>query len=147
MTRNSRDFTFDYSMQLKDAGLIAADDIAQVGGADAILDLGAGRVDAILKIIATAVEVASGDEAYELVLEFSNSSTFASGIRQGPKFTLGDAAATVMLAADVDNGEGEYDLPFTNEFNGTIYRYVRLAIDVSGAIATGVNFVAFVARR
>jgi len=144
MARNQRDFTFDYDLQLKDAGLIAADDIAQVDGSDKILDFGQSRVDGRVIIDATAVEVASGDEAYEIVLEFSSSSTFASDIRQGPKFTLGDAAATVMLAADVDNGVGRYELAFTNEINGTTYRYMRMQIDVTGAIATGVDFTAFV---
>lgn len=146
MARNQRDFTVDLNLQLKDAGLIAADDIAQVGGSDKILDLGAARFDGRVIIDASAVEVASGDEAYEVVLEFSNSSSFASGIRQGPKFTLGDAAATVMLAADTDNGVGRYELPFTNEINGTTYRYMRMQIDVSGTVATGVNFTAWVVQ-
>lgn len=140
MARNRKDFTFDYDLRLKDAGLIAADDIMQVGGADRILDLGSSRFDGRVIIDATAVEVASGDEAYEIVLEFSTSSTFASTIVQGPKFTLGDAAATVMLAADTDNGAGRYELHFTNEQNGVIYRYMRAQLDVSGAIATGANF-------
>jgi hypothetical protein len=115
-----------------------------VGGADKILDFGQSRVDGRVIIDATVVEVASGDEAYEVVLEFSSSSSFASDIRQGPKFTLGDAAAAVMLAADVDNGPGRYELPFTNEINGITYRYMRMQIDVSGDVATGVDFTAYV---
>lgn len=147
MARNRKDFSFDYDYRLKDAGLIAADDIAQVGGSDRILDLGAARFDGRVIIDATAVEVASGDESYALVLEFSNSSTFASGIVQGPAFFLGDASATVMLGADTDNGAGRYELHFTNEQNGTLYRYLRLQIDVSGTIATGVNFTANVVKK
>lgn len=144
MARNQRDFTFDYDLQLKDAGLIAADDIAQVGGSDKILDLGASRFDGRVIFDATAVEVASGDEIYDLVLEFSNSATFASGIVRGPAFKLGDAAA--LGNADTDNGVGRYELPFCNEINGVTYRYVRLAIDVTGTIATGANFTAFVVQ-
>ena len=139
-----KSFTFDYDLRLKDAGLIAADDIAQVGGSDQILDLGASRVDARVIIDATAVEVASGDESYDLILEFSASSTFASGIIRGPSQKIGDAAA--IGNADTDNGTGRYELPFTNEINGTVYRYMRLAIDVTGTIATGVNFTANVVR-
>lgn len=147
MARNQRDFTIDLDLQLKDAGLIAVDDIAQVGGADKILDLGASsRFDGRVIIDATVVEVASGDEAYEVVLEFSSKADFASDIRQGPKFTLGDSAAVVMLATDVDNGPGRYELPFTNEINGTRYRYLRMQIDVSGTVATGVNFTAWVVQ-
>lgn len=146
MARNRIDFTYDHDLRLKDAGLIAADDIAQVGGSDRILDLGDARFDGRVIIDATAVEVASGDEAYVLVLEFSNSATFASGIVQGPMFFLGDAAAAVALAADTDNGAGRYELHFTNEQNGVTYQYLRLQIDVSGTVATGVNFTANVVK-
>lgn len=139
-----RDATYDNALLLKDAGLIAVDDIAQVGGADRILDLGEGRYDGRVIIDATAVEVATGDESYDLILEFSNSATFASGIVRGPSQKLGDAAA--LGNADGDNGIGRYELPFTNEINGDLYRYARLAIDVTGTIATGVNFTAFVVK-
>lgn len=139
-----KSFTFDYDLRLKDAGLIAADDIAQVGGSDQILDLGASRVDGRVIIDATAVEVASGDERYDIGLQFSASSTFASGVVQGPIQPLGDAAT--LVSADTDNGTGRYELPFTNEINGTVYRYMRMVIDVTGTIATGVNFTANVVR-
>jgi len=148
MARNRIDFSFDLDLRLKDAGLIEADDIAQVGGSDRILDLGASRFDGRVIIDATAVEVDSGNESYVLALEFSNSATFASGIVQGPMFFLGDAAATVALATDTDNGVGRYELHFTNEQNGVAYRYMRLQIDVSGTIAGGggVNFTANVVK-
>jgi hypothetical protein len=146
MPRNSKDFTFDADLQLKDAGLIAADDIAQVDGSDKILDFGAARVDGRVVIDATAVEVADGDESFHVVLEFSNSSTFASGIVQGPGFVLGDAAAAAMANADADNGAGRYELPFASEINGTVYRYMRLAVDVAGTVGTGVDFTAYVVK-
>lgn len=144
MARNQKDFTIDADLQLKDAGLIAADDICQVGGADAILDLGEARFDGRVIIDATAVEVASGDESYDIVTEFSDSATFASGIVRGPSQCLGDAAAAGMDNADTDNGAGRYELPFTNEINGVTYRYMRLSVNCTGAIATGVNFTAWV---
>lgn len=144
MARNQKDFTIDADLELKDAGLIAADDIAQVDSADKILDLGASRLDGRVIVDASAVEVATGDEGYDLVLEFSNSASFASGIVRGPAFKLGDAAT--LGNADTDNGIGRYELPFTNEINGTAYRYMRLAIDVEGTVATGVNFTAWVVK-
>lgn len=140
MARNQKDFTFDYDLRLKDAGLIAADDIAQVGGSDKIIDLGDGRFDGRVIIDATAVEVADGDERYNLELQFSNEGDFGSSVKAGPQFPLGDAAA--IVAADLDNGVGRYELPFTNEINGTVYRYMRLSIDVTGTVGTGVNFTA-----
>lgn len=138
-------FTPDLDLQLKDAGLIAADDICQVGGVDKILDLGAGLFRGDLIIDASAVEVASGDEAYDVILEFSNSSTFASGIIRGPSQKLGDAA--VFVNADTDNGAGVYVVGFINRIAGTTYRYMRLSVDVVGTIATGVNFEAWLAKH
>ena len=142
--RNQRDFTYDDALRLLDAGLIAADDIAQVDSADAILDLGEARFDGRVIIDASAVEVATGDESYDFVIEFSDSATFASGIVRGPAFKLGDAAA--LGNADQDNGAGRYELPFCNQINGVVYRYMRLAVDVTGTIATGVNATAFVVQ-
>ncbi|MGB0878687.1 MAG: hypothetical protein ACPGVY_11385 [Mycobacterium sp.] len=144
MARNQRDATYDHDLRLKDAGLVAADDIAEVDSADAILDLGAARFDGRVIIDATAVEVASGDERYDVGLQFSDSATFASGVIAGPIFPLGDAAA--LVGADTDNGAGHYELPFCNEVNGTTYRYMRCQIDVAGTIATGVNFTAHVVQ-
>lgn len=146
MTRTQHDFSFDAELQLKDAGLVAADDDAQVGGEDQILDLGEdGRFDGRVIIDASAVEVGTGDELYDLVLEFSNSATHASGVVRGPSQRLGDGTA-LGGNADTDNGEGRYELGFTNEINGVLYRYVRMHIDVTGTIATGINFTAIVVQ-
>lgn len=145
MARSQKDFTVDVGLQLSDGGLITADDIAQVDGADAIIDLGAARVDARLIIDAAVVEVASGDEVCGYFLEFSNSATFASGIVQGPGIFLGDQAPAPMGNADTDNGAGRYELGFTNEFpGGAIYRYVRLNENFSGTIDTGFNVTAWI---
>lgn len=146
MARNSKDATFDYALRLKDTGLLTADDICQVGGTDAILDLGAARFDGRVIIDASAVEVDSSNESFLVGVEFSASATFASGVVMGPMQALGDASATLFVNADTDNGAGRYELPFTNEINGTAYRYARLAVDVTGTIAAGVNFTAYVVK-
>ena len=41
---------------------------------------------------------------------------------------------------------GRYILPVRNEINGTWYRYARLYTDVTGTIATGINYTAYVAQ-
>jgi hypothetical protein len=140
MPRNRIDFTFDYNLRLKDAGLVAADAAAQVGGVDKILDLGASRVDGRVIVDTTAVEVASGDERYLVKAQFSNSSTFASGIVGGPALDIGDSSVTKDSA---DHGAvGRYELAFTNEISGTTYRYMRMFTEVQGTIATGINYIA-----
>ena len=138
-------YTFDTLLELKDAGLVAASDAAQVDGEDKIIDLGLGKIRGDIVIDATAVEVASGDEVYTIILELSNSATFASGIIAGSIMQLGDQAA-ILGAADADNGVGRYVLPFTNVIAGVHYQYARLNTIVAGTIATGVNYSAFIGK-
>lgn len=145
MTRTQRDFSVDVNLQLSDGGLVTADAVAEVDSAAAIIDLGAARVDGRVIIDAATVEVASGDEVCGYFLEFSNSSSFASGIRQGPGIFLGDQAPAAMGNADTDNGAGRYEFGFTNEFpGGAVYRYVRLNQNFTGTIDTGYNITAWI---
>lgn len=146
MTRNSRDPLFDAALEIWDngQGAIAADDVAQVGGSDAILDIGDSRVDGRVIVDLSAVEVASNDERYFLRTQFSDSSTFASGIVGGTVLEVG-ALEITDTSADVTTGR--YEIPFTNEINGATYRYMRLHISVEGTIATGIEGTAFVTTR
>jgi hypothetical protein len=130
--------TYDNALLLKAAGLVAA----SAAGAT-ILDLGAGFVDAEIVIDATAVEVATGDEKYVIVLEASNTADMSAGSVTLVEFPMGIATAPM----DATVGVGRYMVPFTNEQNGTMYRYCRIYTRVSGTIATGINYSAFIAKR
>jgi hypothetical protein len=143
--RNTRDFTFDYDLLLKDAGVIAADAAATVGGSAKILDLGAGRVDGRVIIDISEIEVATGNEGYKLKTQFSASATFASGVIGGTLLYVGDSS--LLIGESADTAIGRFELPFTNEINGTIYRYMRMYTDVEGTIATGIGYTAFAVLR
>lgn len=122
MSRNATR-TFDAALLLKDSYAVAATSAAgQVGGQNKIIDLGSGWVHGFVRYEVSAMDVATGDEIYTLSLEFSNSSTFASGIVRGAEIQVGDA---VPLAGDIDVDAGRYEQPFTNEYDGVLYRYVR----------------------
>ncbi len=139
MARNQKDFTFDSDLELKDAGLIAADAAAQVDSAAQVLDLGLARVDGRVIVDVTAIEVASNDERYFVRTQFSDDN-FAASIVGGTVLELG---ALEITDAEVDTPIGRYELPFTNEINGITYRYMRLFTAVEGTIATGINYAAF----
>lgn len=142
---NKRHFVFDADLELKDAGLVAADAAAQVDGADKILDLGASRVDGTVVVNVTAIEIASNDERYDICWQLSSSATFASTVVQGPVLALG--ALETLIGADTDSAAGQYELKVSNEVNGTIYRYARLYTNVTGTIATGINYSAFLSAE
>ena len=137
----TRDYLFDSELQLLDSQTITADDVAQVGGSDKILDLGGDDAFASgdLVIVATALKITANDETYDFVLQGSSSSTFASDVntlaryRLGPKEVLGVASIGVV---DKDHVVGTHVLPFynwvANEDGRKSFRYLRLVIDVAG---------------
>lgn len=138
-------YTYDNDLLLKDAGLVAADAAATVGGSAKVVDLGTGRVDGVLVIDVTAVEIASNDERYIVVLQGCAASNFASGVENLGSVEFG--ATEVRSGGAIDSTTGRYYLKFTNEQNGTIYRYARVYTDVSGTIATGISFSAWIAKE
>ena len=144
MTALNRSYTFDKNLQLKDAGLVAASAAAQVGGVATVRDLGTGRVDARAIIDISAIEIATGDEAYRLRVQGSNDITFATGVVTLAERQVGNAAVTGNSAADT---VGRYEVPFTNDVNGVRYRYVRQFTTVVGTIATGINYTSFIAKE
>ena len=134
----------DYTHIMKDAGLVAADAAAQVDSADKIVNLGAGLVEGKLIVDVTAIEIASNDEVYKISLQGSSSAAFASVIEDLAILTLG---AAEVIGGDQDSATGRYIVPFSNEKKGTIYPYARVYTDVSGTIATGINFTAHLAAK
>jgi len=158
MTRNRKDRTFDAATELKDAGLIAASAATQVGGSDVILDLEEGgglfdtpsgsdgsRFDGSIIIDVTEIEIATGDEVFDILAQVSSSPTFASDVKNVAGLNL---AATAVADGGADDGEvGHYELGFTNEQNGVARRYMRLFTVVAGTIATGIDYVAHLAKK
>lgn len=131
-------FTYDDSLSLKDAALIATSTTESV-----VVDLGEGLFDGFLVVDVSAIEVADGSEIYDICLEGSTVAALASGSVCLSRIRMGNAPAP----ADADTGTGRFAIPVTNEQNGVLYRYVRLYTGVAGTIATGINYSAFLAKR
>ena len=129
--------TYDHATLLKAAGLVATSAAGSV-----ILDLGDGVMEADLVIDITALEVASNDEVYTISLEGSNVVGMGSGSVELTRSVFGNNGAP----SDADTSVGRHVVPFRNELNGTLYRYVRLNTIVAGTIATGINFTAFLTK-
>lgn len=140
LQRNRMDATFDFALRLKDAGAIGASAAAQVGGVDKILDMGAARFDGRVIVDVTACEVDTGNEKYQIMVQGSTSPTFASGVWNLAALILGDSSVSLET---VDTAATRHqEIPFTNEVNGIVYRYIRLYTFVAGTIASGgINYV------
>jgi hypothetical protein len=130
-------FTYDDSLALKDAGLVASTTTEST-----IVTLGDGLVEGYLVIDVSAVEVASTDEVYLICLEGSTVAAMTSGSVCLAQIEMGNATAP----ADADTATGRFVVPFRNEQNGTLYPYVRIYTEVAGTVATGINFSAFLAK-
>ena len=133
-----RSYTYDADLVLKAAGLVAAD------AGHTIVNVGDAVFKGVAVIDVTAVEIASNDERYIIHVQGSTSSTFASDVQNLVAVELG--ATEVRSGGAIDSLTGRYEVPFINEQAGVCYPYVRLYTDVTGTIATGINFSAFIGR-
>lgn len=137
--------TYDNSLLLKAAALVAA-----TANGTLILDLGNGCVDADLIIDATALEIDTGDESYEIMVQGSPDATFATAanIVYLGGVTVGHHSSARLTAAGqgTDDVPGRFLCPIRNEKNGITYRYMRIRTVVVGTIATGINYTAWLAK-
>ena len=139
MARTQFDWTPDEEFLLKDAGLVAADAAATVASAAQVVDLGTGRTDGRVILDISAVEVADNNEMFLVITQFSNTADMSAGVVNGPVFIAG---ASEITKASADTAVGRYELPFCNDHNGTVYRYMRLYTECQGTVGTGINYTA-----
>lgn len=138
-----RYYNFDAELELKDAGLVAASAAAEVDSVAQIIDLGVGRFEGVAVIDVAAIEIADNDEEYYVIIQGSNSATFASGVQN---LAMLDFAATeVRHGGGIDSLVGRYELAFVNEQAGVEYRYLRAYTFIEGTVGTGINYRAYVA--
>jgi hypothetical protein len=148
--RSMPNYTFDADLEMKDAYLVAADAAATVDSVAKIADVGDAIFSGVLVIDVSAIETDSSNEVYRICVQGSNSSTFASGIENLAEKTLGHSSGAGMAGAQT-SVVGRYLLPFVNTQRLTsttldTYRYIRVYTDVTGTLATGINYTARVGK-
>jgi len=143
MTKVNKHYTFDAALELKDTGAVTADGVGQVDAVDRVLDLGAARADSRVIVDVSGIDLTTGDEHYRLRLQLSNTPDFSADVVNAGQLELGSASAT---GNSNDSTAGRYEMAFTNEVNGTVYRYARIFADVAGT-SPSINYTAFVAAR
>lgn len=109
-------YPFDSEMVLHDGTAITADGAGSV----AYYDVGGSfRFPAAVVVNVTACDDASGDETYDVIIQGSAASNFATTKQLGSMtITRGDT--------------GRFTILFDNDQDGTVYRYVRVYFDVGG---------------
>jgi len=131
------DFVYDADLLLEDsltsAGAVSAIVESQVGkvlDVAKIVDLGDGLVEGYMIVDIDAILCSAADVLYEIFLQGSQSATFATAgaVRNLAALELGSGELmTNATATTGDQGAAgdRYVVPFRNEINGTVYRYVR----------------------
>jgi hypothetical protein len=125
-----RTYTQDADLILKDRTAITASGAGQIAGSPVIRDLGAARFEGVALIDVSAIKVSAADESYRVLIQGSNSASFASGVVNLAETSLG-AAAALPGGAQVST-VGRSELPFTNEQADVVYRYLRAYTVVAG---------------
>lgn len=138
-----RNFTYDAALQLSDGGAITASAAGTVATVAKVFDTGAvfGGPGGLFKGVAvfdvSAMDISSADELYLLIIQGSNSPTFASGIQNLAQIELGATASRKGGAAD--SLIGRYELIFQNEQADVQYQYLRLYRNISGTTPSITN--------
>lgn len=104
MARNFLTATFDAATELKDGGAVTTAGAATVGGTPRVVNVGNALLQAVVVVDVVALDLASGDETYTVLLQGSTSPTFASNVV---------AVATVRAT-----GAGRFTAPFVNSTDG-----------------------------
>lgn len=164
---NQRTYTFDANAVLSDnAAAYTASGYAQVAGADGIVDLGGNqgvtvtlpaiddtttytpqqaRIDAMLVLDITAIDITSGNETYSIDLLVSNDPAFAAGAAVcAASVQLGKGASLRGAVAQKDSTTGRVELGFTNNIQGALYQYAKLFITCGGTTPS-INILSFIA--
>jgi hypothetical protein len=141
------DRAFDSLLQLKDAGAITSSAAAQVDGSAKVLDTGDDkRYTGQVIIDVSAVKITANDEIYTIVLQGSPDSAFTAATSVELCQINLSAAEEKLTDTNRDDTTGRYLLPFTNEFAGTFYRYLRLYTVIAGT-SPSINYSAYAAQH
>jgi hypothetical protein len=138
--------TFDALLELKDAGAVTVTNTAgTVNSVARVLDIGDAFFDGTLNVAVSAVKVSAADEVYTVVLQASDSPTFASGVVNVATAVFGKATPA-GIGADSVAGD-QVSIPVNGSLNGrTTGRYLRIMTRVAGT-SPSINFKAWITRN
>lgn len=138
----TRTYPIDTLLQLEDGAGAHTSTFVGSGG---ILDMGSANLHAAAIITTSDVSIANNDETYAIEIQGSTDSGFAAGssfvlarLQLGPNET--NSATAGDVTTDTPDA-GHYYVPFSNDFNGTTCRYIRVKTTIGGTSPT-ITFVA-----
>jgi len=141
------DFLFDADLVLEDS-LDSNGDVAAIDGAasyagsilavETVIDLGDGLVEGYMIVDIDDIEPHGTEELYIIKLQGNNDGDFADATAYDLaqiSIGAGEVLANGTIGTDVGAAGDRFVVPFRNEQNGTVYRYVRCIQVLTGALA------------
>lgn len=127
------------------------------GATPTTIDTGGGYTEGKLIVDVAAVAsnwtTAASNQQLEFAVRGSNFASFDHGYVRLATLRIGRGLAAANdlrsggdYGASGSPGVGRYKLPFTNDFCGTIYRYLRCKVLVGGTSALGQTFSVFMTK-
>jgi hypothetical protein len=141
--KSARVRTKDSLLVLKAKGTVATSMVGESPvGTDKTFDTGGGRTrgDMIIDVYATPAILAS--TKFVMRQQGGKNSSFST-LTDLVITELGDAT---QITSDVDLTTGRYIVPFSNDFDDTIYRYLRHYISCVGTCGTGIQYDCYIGK-
>jgi hypothetical protein len=159
---------YDAGLVLKTAGTVVTsgmatkwDGVAGARTANVVtIDVGTGWTQGafVVQLARTTLRngavVGTGASGQSFMIELRGGTTKAF-IREVPLAAIRVAMSSEMMTrwkmttgnpATLASTSHEYILPFTNEYDGTIYPYLRCYHTIMGTWATGINYTAWISK-
>jgi len=156
---DQRKHIVDEDLMLRASAVLATAAYCTYGAAAPVtIDTGGGFTEGKLIVDISAVDtnfttVASG-QALFFCVRGSNLSSFDKGFQTLARLGVGIAFAAESIkmggsfgASNGSPSTGRYVLPWTNDFCGTIYQYLRVKVMFGGTFVTGPTFSAFLSKK
>ncbi len=127
-----RNYPVDANAQLKASAAVTSSAAGSL-----IADVGDAYFEGRLVVDVSAMDIASTDEFYGIILQGSPDSDFgtAGNIVELCQISIG-AKGPRLSDADKDDTVGRYVIPVHNQWNGVTFRYLRLYTKVAGTTPT-----------
>lgn len=133
----------DDLLVLKAKGTVATSMVGEDPvGTDKYYDTGGGRTRGDVVINVYAVPNILASTKFTMRLQGGENTSFST-INDLQIIELGDAT---QISGGSDLTTGRYILPFTNDFDGTVYRYLRHYITCGGTCGTGIQYEVYLSK-
>jgi hypothetical protein len=141
--RSARGRLVDDLLVLKAKGTVATSMVGEDPiGTDKSYDTGGGRTRGDLAINVYAVPNILASTKFSMRIQGGKCSSFTTLVDLAI-VELGDAT---QLSGSSDMTTGRYVVPFTNDLDGNVYRYLRHYITCGGTCGTGIQYEAYVSK-